>query len=219
MVNKIREHVDALFETAPKTKKVFELKEELLSNLTDKYNDLIARGYDEEQAYNTVISGIGDVDELIRGMVEPSPLDWQAAQEAKKKTALVVSSSVGLYIFSVVQLIALAILFPSRGGEVGVIFMFMIIAAATCLLIYHFMSRPAYHKQDETMVEEFKEWKQNNTREKRILSSISSILWTSIVAIYLVISFWFGIWHISWIIFIIGAVINNIIKLVFDLRK
>lgn len=219
MQERIRAHVEALFENAPTTKKVYELKEELLSNLFEKYSDLTARGYSEEQAYSTVIEGIGDVDELIRGLTEVNPLDWHAMQEERKKTATVVSVSVGLYILSVVQLIALAIIMPYRGGEIGVVLMFLIIAAATCLLIYHFMSRPVYRRQDDTVIEEFKEWKGKNTREKRIQSSISSIVWTLIVAIYLLISFIFGIWHISWIIFIIGAAIQSVIKLLFDLKN
>lgn len=40
-----------------------------------------------------------------------------------------------------------------------------------------------------------------------------------ITAIYLWISFTLGLWAYSWIIFIIGAAIQNIIKLAFELKE
>ena len=193
MENRIRTYVEELFESAPHTKKVYELKEELLANLIEKYNDLVQTGCAEEQAYSIVIEGIGDVDELINSMTAGNPLDWKTMQHERKKTAAVVSISVGLYILSVLQLIAFGIALPIRGGEIGVVLMFVIAAAATCLLIYHFMSRPVYKKADETMIEDFKEWKASNNRDKKLLNSISSTLWSIIVAVYLITSFLYGI--------------------------
>ena len=79
------------------------------------------------------------------------------------------------------------------------------------------MSRPKYSKYEDTMVEEFKEWKGKKDSNKEIKNAISSIIWTLTVIIYLGISFAFGIWHISWIIFLIAALIEDISKLVFKL--
>ena len=219
MENRIRTYVEELFESAPHTKKVYELKEELLANLIEKYNDLVQKGCADEQAYSIVIEGIGDVDELIYSMTAGNPLDWKTMQHERKKTAAVVSISVGLYILSVLQLIAFGIALPIRGGEIGVVLMFVIAAAATCLLIYHFMSRPVYKKADETMIEDFKEWKATNNRDKKLLNSISSTLWSIIVAVYLITSFLYGIWAYSWLIFIVGVALNAIIKLIFDLKN
>jgi hypothetical protein len=41
MHEKLRKSVEELFENAPKTHRATELKEELLANLTDKYDDLV----------------------------------------------------------------------------------------------------------------------------------------------------------------------------------
>ncbi|NJI82784.1 hypothetical protein GSQ54_22135, partial [Clostridioides difficile] len=40
-------------------------KDELFENLKEKYNDQIQDGKTEQEAYNSVISGIGDLSELI----------------------------------------------------------------------------------------------------------------------------------------------------------
>ena len=81
------------------------------------------------------------------------------------------------------------------------------------------MSKPKYSKYEDTMVEEFKEWKGKKDKNKEIRKAISSIIWTLTVIIYIFISFTFGIWYISWIIFIIASLIENIITLIFKLGE
>ena len=44
MYEKLRIKVDELFENAPNTKSAYEIKEEFMANLTDRYDDLIAEG-------------------------------------------------------------------------------------------------------------------------------------------------------------------------------
>ena len=66
MNEKLRNHVNILFAAAPKTAKTEEIKEELLTNLNDKYNDLLADGYDSTAAFHIALSGIGDIDELLK---------------------------------------------------------------------------------------------------------------------------------------------------------
>ena len=66
MNEQLRKHVDILFAAAPKTEKAAEIKEELLTNLNDKYNDLLANGYDSTAAFHVALSGIGDIDELLK---------------------------------------------------------------------------------------------------------------------------------------------------------
>jgi hypothetical protein len=65
MNERIRTHIEELFENAPNIKKITELKEELLSNSNSKYDDLLAGGASPDVAYKTVISGMGDVAGLI----------------------------------------------------------------------------------------------------------------------------------------------------------
>ena len=45
MKDKLRNFIESLFEDAPKNKQTIELKEEMLQNLIDKYNDLVAVSY------------------------------------------------------------------------------------------------------------------------------------------------------------------------------
>ena len=215
MNEKIRKEVNSLFENAPNTKRANDLKDEIISNAEDKYEDFIKQGKTEEEALKTVIQEIGNVDELIEELNKNNPIHSEYREEARKKTGMTVSICVGLYILSLITCIVL--------DELGMpdfitASSFLAIAGiATCILIYHFMTKPKYIKYEDTMVEEFKEWKGKKDKNNEIKKAIDSILWTLTVIIYLIVSFTFGIWYISWIIFLIASLIENIIKLMFKL--
>lgn len=217
MNDKIRKYVNELFENAPNTKRANDLKDEIISNANDKYNDLVSEGKSVEEAYNQVIQEIGNVDELINELIKNNPINKESSMEAKRKTALTVSISIGIYILSVISVIVLDEL--GMPDFITASSFLALVGISTCLLIYHFMSRPKYSKYEDTIVEEFKEWKGKKDNNKEIKKAINSILWTLTVVIYLLISFVFGIWHISWIIFIIAALIENIINLIFKLGE
>lgn len=217
MNEKIRIYVNELFENAPNTKKANDLKDEIISNANDKYNDLISEGKNEKEAYDKVIKEIGNVDELISELVRENPISNNRGEEQRKKTALIVSVSVGFYILSLISTIILDEL--GMPDFITASSFFILAGIPTCLLIYHFMSRPKYNKYDDTIVEEFKEWKGKKDKDKEVKKAINSIIWSITVILYLLISFNFGNWHISWIIFIIACLVENIISLIFKLRE
>ena len=217
MNEKIRKEVNILFENAPNTKRANDLKDEIISNAEDKYEDLLKQGKKEEEALQTVVKEIGNVEELIEELNKNNPIHKRYTEEGRKKTALIVSVCVGLYILAV---IACVVLEELALPEFVTVSAFLTMAGlATCILIYHFMTKPKYTKYEDTMVEEFKEWKGKKDKNKEIKKAIDSILWTLTVIIYLVVSFTFGIWYISWIIFLIASLIENIIKLMFKLGE
>ena len=211
MNERIKTHVEGLFAGSPQTRKILDLKEELLANLNSKYDDLLAGGSTPDDAYRTVIDGIGDISELVRQIQNESAFNSHYPTKEKKKSAILVAIAVGLYIISPMCVVAF--------NDAGVLLMFVLIAAATGLLIYNGMTRPRYVKEDETIVEEFKQWKSETSEKRNLRRSISSVLWPLIVIIYLGFSFYFGAWSFSWIIFIIGVFVEGVIKLIFDLKE
>lgn len=218
MNQRLREYIDALFQEAPNTKKTVEMKEEILQNLTEKYNDLLEEGKTEEAAYNIAVASIGDIAELIEelkesGMNEQHDENYNAAQEhQKKRGAILTSAAIGLYVFCIVP----AIIFENNFGAV---LMFTTAAIATVLLIYSRMTAPNYKKQDDTIAEEFKEWRETTSNKHQVYKSISSALWLLLTVVYFLVSFSTMAWHVTWVIFLIGAAINNIMKAVFDLQR
>lgn len=209
MNEKLRSYIDSLFESAPKTVRAVELKEEMLQNLTDKYNDLIGQGKSEEAAYNIAVASIGDVDALIAGLSGEKPAE---STQARKRNGIAVSVAVALYITCPVPVILLQ-------NTVGVMLLFVFVALATGILIYNSVTREKYVKTDDTMVEDFKEWKQNNRQKDQAVRALIGSLWLIGVCVYIAVSFMTGAWYITWIIFLITAAIASIIKGIFMLGK
>lgn len=215
MVAKIRAYIERAFADAPRTRKSVELQEELISNMLEKFNDLLREGKTEEEAYNAVIAGMGDIEELVDGLRERQTLHHPTPEE-RRRSALLVSIAVGLYILGPVALIGLSAL---RNPILGLCIMLTLVAAATGLLVYNAAVRPKYAREEETFVEEFKEWKSGREREKGIINSFSAAFSLIVVAIYLWVSFQYQIWSYSWIIFIVAAAIRNIAMAVYRMRE
>lgn len=217
MTEKLRNHIEGLFEDAPKTRRASDLKEELLANLIERYNDLTENGMSEEEAYKNVIINIGDVNELINSLKETEVLNITETDESRKKTAKVLSISVGLYFLAFIAMIASP--FTPIGPIAGFILMIAIAIVPTCMLVYHYASRPKYQRNDNSIVEEFKEWNYDSKHNKSIRGAISATLWTLLTLIYLLVSFLTFAWYITWIIFIVGACIESIISLLFSMNR
>lgn len=216
MKDKLRNFIESLFEDAPKNKQTIELKEEMLQNLIDKYNDLVDSGKSSEAAYNIATASIGDIHELIRQIEkreENNPLFEQNYDKGRKRFALLLSISVMLYILCVVPVILL------EDSVLGVVIMFVMVAIATGLILYNNMTKPKYLKKDSTVVEEFKEWKANSTEKNTLYQSITKVMWSCITILYFIVSFLTMAWHITWIIFLIGSAIQGIIRAIFELKN
>ncbi len=221
MEDKLRSYMDYLFKEVPPSKKAVELKEEILQNLTDKYRDLLSEGKTEEAAYNIAIASVGDISELLESLKDEKPDSRQDPTDEyrqwKQRSAVFVAVAVALYIVSVIPVIVSEESFHNE--VIGVCLMFIFIAVATGLLIYNNMSKPRYIKKDDTMMDDFKEWKTQNNERKQAMKSIKSALWSITVVLYFIVSFSTGAWYITWVIFLLGGAVESIIKAIFDLKS
>jgi len=221
MQDKLRGYVESLFEETTPTKISVELKEEMIQNLQDRYNDLISEGKTNEAAYNIAVAGIGDISELLNDL-EPNnnqpTLTYAEVEAAKKKSAMLTAVAVMMYILSIVPLVVMEMLYLPNHEVIGIPVLLIMVAGATGLLIYNSMTKPSKNKQD-SMVGEFREWQSDNKERKQMRKAISSALWSIVVVVYLIVSFWTFAWHITWIIFIIGCVIESLINIFFQIKK
>lgn len=215
MEDRLRRFIDSLFEDAPQSSAVLELKEEMILNLIDKYSDLRDEGRSEESAYNIAVAGVGDVrgliDEIERRSGNADEGQERSRERARKKSATLVAAAVALYILCVVPVILIS-------NRFGVILMFLFVAAATALLIYNGMTKSKYVRMDETVVEEFKEWKAATDQKRQTFNALSSALWAVCVVAYFILSFATGAWHVTWILFLIAGAFNAVLKAVMELK-
>ncbi len=215
MYNKLRDYIDGIFVEAPQTLKTVEAKEEFLQNLTDKYQDLLAEGKSEEAAFNIAVASIGDVSPLVRELQgRPQQVAQMNAEDQgrQQRRAIVMSIAIALYILCVVPLFLLQ-------DEAGLILMFIMVAIATSLVIFNGMTKTRNDLEQDTMMDEFQEWRGQNSRKHQVYKSVSSAVWSLGLVAYFLVSFTTGAWGITWIIFLIIGAVNAIIKAIVDLSK
>jgi hypothetical protein len=210
---RLRWFIESIFTDAPQNKNVNELKEEILLNLTDKYEDFIARGKSEETAYNLTVASLGNINELISDMGARASGYEGISQEIKaekeqlrQRSATFNAIAAFLYILSIIPVIIYS---NDRQGIVATI---IIIGIATALLIYNRVNRPKYEKfSSSSILDAINDWQRNAKNRKQLAGTIISVLWLLTVIMYFVISFATGLWHITWMIFIVTTIFNIIL--------
>lgn len=220
----IRAYVDELFQDVPDTQRAYEMKVELTQNLLDKYNDLVASGKSEEDAYNITIYGIGDISELLEEMRREEPAARVGAQGAtyyaamyyfRRRSAALVAVGVMFYIFSIIPVVVLGVLSDITGepflAASGVAGMFCFIGIATALMVWNGCTKPKNSDPPEIVIDLYNR-KKNSGRP--VLKAFDASFWLVVLAVYFLLSFLTGRWDITWIIFIAAPAVSGIVHTV-----
>ena len=200
---------------------VEDIKQEILQNTLDRYDDLVSRGRTPEEAYRQAITGIGDVNEIINGKADfaeenrppvyaPVPeFDSTAAAVSRLMRAL----AIFLYIVSPVPLF----LFSRLGWfEVGLCCLLIIVGIATALLLL-FKSPKAQEQHQEYI--EYTDRPRNSGSQRELKKSVSKLISTVGLVLYFIISFATGAWFITWLIFPIIGAVKGVVNSCIDLRE
>lgn len=310
--------IDELFDGVPQTHETLELKEEMVQNLMEKYNDLLAEGKTEEEAFHIAAASIGDIDELLLEFSPraPEPDDpfaddaqdtydapyedaytqgpFDAMLTRRHQSAMMVALSVmgyiacpapiilfpngfGLMLMFVMIAAATGLIiyngmtgvkhgknshetgfrYDARGyalrrsqsaattaaavmlyilcpapvvffqSALGVSLLLVMVAAATGMLIYDGMTKPKKSERPDPddvyqgdFADEYRQYTHRPKRKKtKEMKSIQSAISTLTLAAYFLVSFQTRAWHITWVIFLIGAAVGNIAKAFFDMKE
>jgi len=157
-VNTIIDYVNNLFATLPKTEQLETIKEEMLSNMEDKYNELKRSGKSENEAIGIVISEFGNIDELLSELeieLEEKKDHFPLLSEEEVETFLQTSKKshklIGFGVTLCMLGAALLILFlqlPNlsevAATSIGVTVLLVLVAIAVGLFIYAAMMKEKY---------------------------------------------------------------------------
>lgn len=177
-------------------------KQEILQNTLDRYDDLIAEGKPEEAAYRLAIISIGDINEILGQKDAVLPAVTVAEAQTETDTAfkkLLRAIAVGLYILCPLPLIVLSELGMDTFGLCGLL---CFVAVATVLMILGSKKgdKPSHSDNDD-----------EDKPKSELGKSVSSLIWAIGLAVYLILSFLTGAWHITWVIFPILGAINALV--------
>ena len=201
MRDQLIQYVELLFAGAQNSE---EIKQEILQNTLDRYDDLIAEGKVPEAAYRLAITGIGDINEILGTKPQSSPIPAAPALEidpSQKDTPvkkLMRAVAVGMYILCPLPVIILSEFF---GWDIlGLCGTLSIVAVATVLMILGAVKSPK--ELEEERREEAEE-----AAKSPLVKSISGLVWAIGLAVYFILSFATLAWHVTWVIFpILGAI-------------
>lgn len=187
-------------------------QQEILQNILDRYDDLIAQGKPPEAAYRLAISGIGDINEILGGkpeyaavMQSPPPEETDTGDSSFKK--IIRAVAIGLYILCPIPLIILSEMGMDTIGLCGTI---SLVAIATILILLG---------RKKTAVIERKEEDDSVQRSPRqeLRKGVNSLIWAIGLAVYFIISFATMAWYVTWVIFPIIAAIQGLVRAILDL--
>ena len=205
MREQLIQYVNLLFAGAPDSD---EIKQEILQNTLDRFDDLVEQGKSPEAAYRLAISGIGDINEIlgtthhvptVTASVVPQPTQPETEEDIKRKKTRAVA--IAMYILCAVPLIILSEL----GADIlGLCLTLALVACATYLMIIT-------GKNDNDEEQQSKESKHP------LKESIGNIIWIVGLIAYFGISFFTGAWHITWLLFPIMACARGLSDAIIDL--
>jgi len=209
MNKRIVAYVDELFIGKQHDPQAMDVKEELLANLSDKYEDLIAEGKSEGEAYETVIDSVGDIKGLMGGLEDVGEFKADDIKKNRNLRSIFLSLGASIYVLGLAVVFAFDQL---QFYSLGIGIMLILWAAATGLIVYgNNLGKYKYEKKDNTFAENYKERLSRNDRNKRMISSLSALNWSAIFTLYFAVSFSTGFWFITWIIFFAGTFLQLLI--------
>ncbi|GAA0692895.1 MULTISPECIES: permease prefix domain 1-containing protein [Clostridium] len=184
----IKTYIENMFSTLPHTEEIERLKEELLSNMEEKYLELKDEGKSENEAIGIVISEFGNIDELLNELDIEIPEERAENTlskktmlqylEDKKRTSFLISIGVSLCIIGGAmliltnQLIESAIIlrgFSERVSDIVPLMpLFILILPAIALFIYSGQIMEKYNaieKGDFSITSDSKIYLENKLKE------------------------------------------------------
>lgn len=213
MREQLIQYVELLFAGAPDTT---EIKQEILQNTLDRYDDLIDQGKAPEAAYRLAISGIGDINEILggeapsyaaSGSAEPArtTVQEEADDPQSRKMRAV---AVAMYILCPVPLF----LFSELGwATMGLCFLLLMVASATALIM---MAR-----KNSTAEDASSRPAEYASPKRELRSSVSKLISAIGLAVYLIVSFATGAWFTTWLIFPIVGCVKGLVNAILDLKE
>ncbi len=205
MREQLEQYVNLLFAGAADAE---DIKQEILQNTLDRYDDLVDQGKVPEAAYRLAIAGIGDINEILGTNVPRNVVSHPVTKEDDEDTPtkkLLRAVAVGLYILCPMPLIVLGDMGMDTIGLCGTL---AIVALATVLIMLG-----AKKENKESQKE-----KENDTRTP-LQKGISALIWALGLAVYILWSFSSGAWYATWVIFPILAALDPLIGTMIQKRE
>lgn len=171
-----------------------EICPDLTEDIERAYDERVAAGMSELDAYRDVFRNVGEIKKMLYSMplTEEEELGRRTKENRKYNEKLLdkICSSLWLLVVIVYLLFSMSV---GGWGYTWLIFLWGAIG--------------------QTFFGMIKKYNRGTPLKKVLRKGISTIMWLAITMLYFLFSFATGSWHITWIIFIFGALLENVINI------
>jgi len=206
MREQLEQYVNLLFAGAADAE---DIKQEILQNTLDRYDDLVAQGKVPEAAYRLAIAGIGDINEILGTNVPRNVVSHPVTEEDDEDTPtkkLLRAVAVGLYILCPLPLIVLGDMGMDTLGLCGTL---AFVAVATVLIMLGAKKDTENKRKAES----------ENEPKSEIAKSVSRVIWATGLGVYFLLSFPTGAWYLTWTIFPVLASLDSLVSAIIQQRE
>lgn len=208
MREQLIQYVELLFAGAPDSE---DIKQEILQNTLDRFDDLVSQGKLPEAAYRLAISGIGDINEILGGMAQSTYTPTETARTTilaeedtyKRKMRAV---AIAMYILCPTPLFILS---EFGMDTLGLCLTLGLVATATYLIMMIRQKDEKDERQDPEYI----------APNRELRKSISNMISAIGLVVYFLISFTTQAWYITWLIFPIISCVKGLVNAILDLQE
>lgn len=171
--------------------------DDLTEDLTEEYDKRVKAGMTELDAYRDVLKNINTIREMLEALPKTDEeLERKDRDKGRKKLERILEKiSTCMWLCTVI---------------VYFIFSFTYGGWHLSWLIFLWSSI------GQVILDMIKKYNRGRPLKKVMKSGISNVFWIIITIIYIMSSFTSGAWHLTWLIFIFGALIQTFFGIFFD---
>ena len=193
MREQLRQEVLRRFAGAPDTQQARDLRDEILSNTLQRYDDLLAEGRSEQEAYASALESIGDVEELLSSLPRTAQAEPVRESAAKGRSAEKEPRSRGMRIACAIVWPCTALLAVVIGWYGSWGYAWAVFPLAAALL----------HVAESVIL---------LARGRAGWRLVDGLLRLCICVLYAVLTAATGKWIVTWLVFPIGAALGGVLS-------
>lgn len=213
----IRNYVEALFASLPQNADTQRIKDDMLANLEEKYQALLAEGKNPAEVTGIIIASIGSAEDLRKelGLDAAPPQPDAAASQPGGTPAPAVAQEYGRYqtrkYAMIAAGVALFILAPFTASffedtlhleAPGTFLFFAMVAAGVALCILSGRKDDYYRELYGLGCDEDDSSDKEDEKKHPISNLFASIAFPVAAAVYVCIGVFYDLWHPGWVIFL-----------------
>lgn len=175
-----------------------EKMEDLTNDLTEEYDKRVRAGMNELDAYRDVLKNIGKIREMLEALPKTDEDTERRERETGRKNLerILGKISTCMWLCTVIVYFLFSFAYPGTWPYSWLIFLWSSIGQIILGMV--------------------KKVNRGRPLKKVMKGGLSGTLWLGITIIYFLLSFATGSWHLTWLIFLVGALLQTFLGMFLD---